>query len=118
MLPPLSEEPRLDLAIEHFNRREFELAADLMEELFFEASGAERPLARVLLQLFVGMVHVEQAQPAPAQERLIVGVDEASNVRDWMGIDGASLVEAMEQIVRQLREGRAPGEIHVVRARR
>jgi hypothetical protein len=108
MLPPLAEDPRLDEALDLFNRGDFEDASDLMEELFFEAAGAERPVARVLLQLFVGMVHIEQRQFAPARERLDVGIEEARSVRDWLGLDGERLTRDIETVVRQLAAGEFP----------
>lgn len=115
MLPPLEADPRLDLAIARFNDGEYEEAGDLAEDLFFEAVGEERPAARVLLQLCVGMVHVEQRQLAPALERLRVALDEARGVRKWMGIDGDSLVRDLERLMEQL-AGNGPAE--KVRVRR
>lgn len=115
MLPPLADDPRLDLAVELFNLREYEEAADLAEELYFEASSDERSLTRVLLQLFVGMVHVQHRQVKPAVERLRVGIEETSLVRDWMGIDGAALRSSMMEVVRQLERGEDAASFAIAR---
>jgi hypothetical protein len=113
MLPPMSEDPRLDELIALFDEGAFEEASDVAEELFFEAVGAERPVARVLLQLCVGMVHVEHGQRSPALERLDVGLVEARGVRNWMGIDGEPLVSDLEHLVASLSRGIPPGKVRL-----
>ena len=117
MLPPLSDDPRLDEAIDLFNRGSYEEAADIAEELYYEATGDERPLARVLLQFFVGMVHVDQGQAAPAMERLRVGLDAAATVTTWLGIDAKSIVEQMSAVVRHLERGTPAGSPRILRSR-
>ncbi len=109
----MKDDPRFTEAINHFNCGAFGEAGDLMEDLFFEAVGDERPVARVLLQLFVGFLHVEQNQLAPALERLEVGLEVARGVRDWMSLDGTALTHKLEQVVRQLREGEPASPIEV-----
>jgi hypothetical protein len=107
MIPPLADDPRLDTAIACFNRGEYEDAADIAEDLYFEAAGHERPVARVLLQFMVGMVHVEHRQVDPARERIGEGIATAKLVTEWLGLDGPAMVSQMTEIVRQLEEGEA-----------
>lgn len=116
MLPSLDQDPRLQQAIDLFNAGEYEEASDLMEDLFFEAVGGERPLARVLLQLCVGMVHVDQGQRTPAIERIDVGIDEASRVSDWLGIDGARLTADMRGIVKQITSTQEVSRVRIERS--
>lgn len=62
-------------------------AADLFEELFFEAVRDELPLVRVLLQLSTGFHHVARGQRRAAVERLEEGVRQIPGVTNPRGVD-------------------------------
>lgn len=62
-------------------------AADLFEELYFEAVRDEVPLVRVLLQISTGLHHVGRGQRRAAVERLEEGIRSMADVTDARGVD-------------------------------
>ncbi len=82
---------RLDGAIVHFNAGDFDLAADVFEELFFEAVRAEVAFVRALMQVATGIHHVERNQLRAAIERLQEGIRAIDEVTDDFGFDLARL---------------------------
>lgn len=107
----MTDDPRFLRAVALFNAGEFFEAADLFEELFFEAVRDEVPLMRVFLQVSVGFYHAEVLQRRPAVERLEEGmraIDEVTNAR---GFDLAKLREGVGRAVAALRRGERPQPI-------
>lgn len=64
-------------------------AADLFEELFFEAVRDEVPLVRFLLQVSTGLHHFSRGQRRAGAERLREGIRVAGDVTNARGVDVA-----------------------------
>jgi predicted metal-dependent hydrolase len=56
----LQADPRLQLAIDHFNASEWYLCHDGFEELWHETQGPMRPVLQGLLQIAVAELHLER----------------------------------------------------------
>jgi hypothetical protein len=91
VLPPLEDDPRFAEALRHVDAEDWMEAADLFEELFFEAVRDEVPLVRVLLQLATGMHHLSRGQRRAARERIEEGVRSIPLVTNARGVDLAGL---------------------------
>jgi predicted metal-dependent hydrolase len=87
----VGEDARLDAALAHFNAADFDLAADALEELFFEAVRDEVPFVRALMQIATAMHHVERNQTRAAVERLQEGIRAIDEVTNARGVDFAAL---------------------------
>lgn len=83
----MDDDPRLETAIAHFNARDFDLAADAFEELFFEAIRDEVEFIRALMQVATGIHHVERNQFRAAIERLEEGIRAIDAVTNDRGYD-------------------------------
>jgi predicted metal-dependent hydrolase len=105
LLPPLAQDPRFAAALRLFETGEWLEAADLFEELYFEAVRDEVPLVRVLLQWSTGYHHVSRGQRRAAAERLEEGLRAVGEVTDARGVDLERLSAAAEQELQRLRSG-------------
>jgi hypothetical protein len=103
----LGEDERFSRAIALFNDREYEEAADLFEDLFFEAVLGEVELARALLQLSTGALHVERGQRRVAIERIDEGIVALRQVADARGIDVEALLAGIVAFVAWIEDGSA-----------
>jgi pyridoxine/pyridoxamine 5'-phosphate oxidase len=109
-VPPsidIGDDERFSRAIALFNEREYAEAADLFEELFFEAVLGEVELARALLQIATGAHHVERGQRRVAIERIDEGLIALRAVSDSRGIDLAKLSEAVAEFVAWIEDQRS-----------
>lgn len=95
----IGDDERFARAIALFNEREYADAADLFEELFFEAVLGEVELARALLQIATGAHHVERGQRRVAIERIDEGLIALRAVTDPRGIDLQRLSEEVAAFV-------------------
>lgn len=91
LLPPLEDDPRFAEALRHFENGDWMEAADLFEELFFEAVRDEVPLVRALLQISTGLHHRARGQQRAARERLEEGLRALDEVTNARGVDLAKL---------------------------
>lgn len=105
---PMRRDPRLAAAIALFNAAEFFEAAELFEDLFFEAVREEVAVARALLQISTGCLHAERGQRRAAAERLEEGLVAIGAVTDPHGIDWPVLHAATSRLIAQIREGGRP----------
>lgn len=103
----IGDDERFSRAIELFNEREYADAADLFEELFFEAVLGEVELARALLQIATGAHHVERGQRRVAIERIDEGVIALRAVGDSRGIDVEKLGEEVAAFVSWIKDPRS-----------
>ena len=87
----MTDDPRLLAAIAHFNDGDFDLAADVFEELFFEAVRDEVEFIRALMQVATGIHHVERNQFRAAIERLQEAVRAIDAITNDRGYDFARL---------------------------
>ena len=87
LLPDVGDDERFSVAIAHFNAEEFDVAADLFEELFFEAVRDEVELVRALLQIATAIHHVERNQFRAAAERLEEGIRAIEAITNARGVD-------------------------------
>lgn len=97
--PDIGDDERFSRAIALFNAREYEEAAELFEDLLFEAVYGEVDLARALLQFATGAHHVERGHRRVAVERIEEGIVALRRVGDARGIDVVRLVESIERFV-------------------
>ncbi|MGK2855597.1 MAG: DUF309 domain-containing protein [Thermoanaerobaculia bacterium] len=104
----IGDDERFARGIALFNEREFEDAAELFEDLFFEAVYGEKELARALLQFATGAHHVERGQRTVAVERIGEGFVALDAVDDARGIDVAELRASVMGFVRWIEE---PGSV-------
>ena len=95
----MTDDPRLIAAIAHFNAEDFDLAADVFEELYFEAVRDEIEFVRALMQVATAIHHVERNQFRAAIERLQEGVKAIDAVTNARGIDFASLRAAAIDLI-------------------
>jgi len=103
----IGDDERFSRAIVLFNAREYEEAADLFEELFFEAVLGEVELARALLQIATGAHHVERGQRRVAIERIDEGLIALRAVSDSRGIDVPRLEESVARFVEWIGDARS-----------
>ena len=90
-LPPLENDPRFPTALAHVAAGDWLEAADLFEELYFEAVRDEVPLVTALLQISTGMHHISRGQRRAAVERLAEGLRVLETVTNARGVDLAQL---------------------------
>jgi hypothetical protein len=100
----IERDPRFLRAVELFNEREYLVASDLFEELFFEAIRDELDFIRIFLQISTGLHHIERGQRMSAIERLRVGTDTIVKVSSHRGFDLGLLSTEVEAIMETLRE--------------
>jgi len=105
--PDIGDDERFARAIALFNEREYADAADLFEELFFEAVFGEVELARALLQIATGAHHVERGQRRVAIERIDEGLIALRAVRDSRGIDVPRLEDEVAAFVAWINDPRS-----------
>jgi predicted metal-dependent hydrolase len=101
----VEDDPRFHAAIAQFNAGAFYEAADVFEELFFEAVRDEVEFVRVFLQVSVGAYHADTGQRRPAVERLeeaILAIDRVANAR---GYDLGRLRDDIRVLMRAIRDG-------------
>lgn len=103
MLPPLEDDARFAAARACFEAGDWLEAADLFEELFFEAVRDEVPLVRFLLQISTGMHHVSRGQRGAAAERLAEGVRIAAEVTNARGVDVDAIAAQARATIAALR---------------
>jgi len=101
----VGDDPRLERGLALFNTRDYAEAADEFEELFFEAVGDEVELVCALMQVAVGVHHIERGQPRAAIERLDEGLLAITLVTNARGIDFERLAEDMRGLIAALRSG-------------
>jgi len=101
----VGDDPRLERGLALFNRRDYAEAADEFEELFFEAVGDEVEFVRALMQVAVGVHHIERGQPHAAIERLDEGLLAIADVTNARGIDFERLAEDVRGLITALRSG-------------
>jgi len=106
-------DPRFRAGIEQINRGDYLEAADAFEDLFFEAVRGELDLARALLQVATGMLHVERGQRRAAIERLEEALDPIDRVADDRGLDLVALRAGVTRAIAQLRAGERVTRIRV-----
>lgn len=106
LLPPLENDPRFAAALEHLHAGDWMEAADLFEELWFEAVRDERPLIRALMQISTGLHHVSRGQQRAALERLEVGLRAIGEVTDARGVDLDALRRLATEGMARLRGAR------------
>ena len=95
----MTNDPRFRAGIAHFNAGDFEDAGEAFEELFFEAVREEVALVRVMLQVSVGIHHVERGQLRAAVERLEEGLRAIAQVTDDGGYDLEALAGEVRRII-------------------
>lgn len=109
--PPerIEDDPRLSNGIRCFNEGEFFEAGEEFEGLFFEAIRDEVDFVRVLLQVSVGIHHVERGQLRAAVERLEEAIRIIRRVADSRGWDFDSLATEIRRLIPEI-ERRAEGD--------
>lgn len=103
----IGDDERFSRAIALFNEREYAEAADLFEELFFEAVLGEVELARALLQIATGAHHIERGQRRVAIERIDQGLIALRLVGDSRGIDVSRLNGEVAEFVAWINDTRS-----------
>lgn len=103
MLPPLEEDERFAAALRYFENGDWLEAADLFEELFFEAVRDEVPLVRFLLQVSTGMHHISRGQRRAACERLEEALRIADEVVAPRGVDVARIAAEARAAIRRVK---------------
>lgn len=101
-------DPRFAGGVALLNAGETDAAADLFEDLFFEAVREEAGVARVLLQVSAGAIHLERKQRRPASERLADAVVAIDRVTFDGGLDLERLRDDVVAIVDSLARGEMP----------
>jgi len=99
----MKDDPRFRAAIEQLNAGDYAEAADAFEELFFEAVRDEVEPVRALMQVAVGMHHIDRGQARAAIERLeeaVLAIDRTTNEH---GVDFPAMREAVVRAIEQLR---------------
>lgn len=102
ILPPIQNDARFRYAIDLFNQRDYADAADVFEELFFDAGGDEIEFARIFLQSSVGLLHAERKQRRAAISRLEEAIRAIDRVSDARGVDLMALRSAIQSIIASL----------------
>ena len=112
MLPPLEKDERFAAALRYFESGDWLEAADLFEELFFEAVRDEVPLVRFLLQVSTGMHHISRGQRRAAAERLEEALRVACEVENRRGVDVTTIRAHVRERIATLKgeERRVKGE--------
>lgn len=87
LIPPLEHDPRFAAALAHMEAGDWLEASDAFEELYFEATGRELPIVRVMLQLSTGFHHISRGQRRAAAERLGEALRAMDDVQDAYGVD-------------------------------
>ena len=104
MLPPLEDDERFAAAFRHFDAGDWLEAADLFEELFFEAVRDELPLVRFLLQVSTGMHHISRGQRRAAVERLEEALRVEGEVVNPRGVDVAAISADVREAIRRVKD--------------
>jgi len=94
----------IEKGIAHFNEGDYFDAAEVFEDLFFEAVRGEVDLARALLQVATGMHHIERGQRRAAIERLEEALEPIDRAQSEL-IDLAALRAHVTRAIAQLRAG-------------
>jgi hypothetical protein len=99
----VQDDPRFRRAVALLNEGEYYDSADAFEELFFEAVRDEIEPVRALMQVGVGMHHIERGQARAAIERLEEAVLAIDRVTNAHGLDFAALRAGVARAIEQLR---------------
>jgi len=102
----LLRDPRLALAVEHFNHGDWYAAHDHFEELWHDTQGALRPALQGVLQIAVAHLHLQRHNFHGATVLLGEGVGRLAKVEaDALGLDLQSLRSQAKERLRCLQQG-------------
>jgi predicted metal-dependent hydrolase len=104
----------LTRGIQHFNRREFFVCHEVLEEAWMPEHGPRRLFLQSLIHVAVGLYHAERGNPLGASRQLRKALKKlAAYLPAWEGVDTARVYREATEALTAIEAGERPPEMRI-----